>query len=186
MRRALLILAAAVLVAACGNDRTEPPDIGEVGRPVGFEDARFREHGVFLRAPARWRTIPGDPPQVATLATGDAQIALWRYPRMEPLPRTRAELETARDELLRAVRSRDARFDVRSTRIVIKPRLRGVEVVGTATNQGSRRGVRSLHAFAHGAEVVLDAFAPVEDFERVDEQTFAPVARSLKLSRPRS
>ncbi len=186
MRRALLILAAAVLATGCGNDRTEPPDIGEIGRPLGFQDARFAEHGIALRAPLRWRTVPGDPPQVATIATGEAQIALWRYRRTEPLPRTRAQLESARDELLRAVRTRDDQFELKSNRIVIKPGVRGVELVAEVTNQGSRRGVRSLHVFGHGAEVVLDAFAPAEDFARVDKETFAPVARSLKLTKPRS
>ena len=44
--------------------------------------------------------------------------------------------------------------------------------------------MRSLHAYGRGAEVVLDAFAPPKDFARVDEQTFAPVARSLRLRKP--
>ena len=46
--------------------------------------------------------------------------------------------------------------------------------------------MRSLHAYGHGAEVVVDAFSPPEDFARVDMQTFAAVARSLRLSRPES
>ena len=46
--------------------------------------------------------------------------------------------------------------------------------------------MRSLHAYGHGDEVVLDAFAPPKDFARVDEQTFAPVARSLRLPSTRS
>ena len=31
----------------------------------------------------------------------------------------------------------------------------------------------------------MDAFAPPRDFARVDEQTFGPMARSLRLSAPR-
>ena len=46
--------------------------------------------------------------------------------------------------------------------------------------------MRSLHAYGHGLEVVLDAFAPPRDFARVDEQTFGPMARSLRLIAPRS
>jgi hypothetical protein len=45
--------------------------------------------------------------------------------------------------------------------------------------------VRSLHAYGHGYEVVLDAFAPPKDFPRVDPQTFGPVARSLRLRAPK-
>jgi hypothetical protein len=186
VRRALIILAAAGLVAGCGNDVTQPANIREIGPPGGFRDARFPEHGIVLSAPAGWRTVAGRDPQVATIATGDAQIAIWRYPRSEPLPGTRAELQTARDELVRAVKSRDSAFDVASTRVVVKEGLRAVEIVGTGTNQGSRRKVRSLHAYGRGAEVVIDAFAPVEDFARVDKQTFGPVTRSLKLRKPRS
>ncbi len=44
--------------------------------------------------------------------------------------------------------------------------------------------MRSLHAYGHGMEVVMDAFAPPRDFARVDEQTFGPMARSLRLSAP--
>jgi nicotinamidase-related amidase len=68
----------------------------------------------------------------------------------------------------------------------MKPGLRAVEIVGQATNHGQRRSVRSLHAFGHGSEVVLDAFAPPRDFARVDKQTFAPVARSLRLRAAKS
>ncbi|MBA3329042.1 MAG: hypothetical protein H0T43_12145 [Solirubrobacterales bacterium] len=185
MRRALIILVAAGVVTGCGNDVTQPANIREIGPPGGFRDVRFPEHGISLRSPAGWRTVPGEDPQVATIATGDAQIAIWRYPREEPLPSTRAELQIARDELIRAVKSRTGGFEVSATRIVVKEGLRGVELLGTATNQGLEREVRSLHAYGEGAEVVVDAFAPAASFARVDEQTFAPVARSLKLRAPR-
>ncbi len=186
MRRVLGILLALVVVAGCGNERSKPADVRTVESPGRFRDARYPKQGVFFRTPVRWRTVHGKAPQISTVTSGSAQIAIWRYPRTEPLPRTREELGIARDELLRAVRSRDPSFDLGSTRIVIKKGLRGVEVVGTGTNQGVRRRVRSLHAYAKGAEVVVDAFAPQADFGRVDRQTFAPVIRSLKLRVPRT
>ena len=46
--------------------------------------------------------------------------------------------------------------------------------------------MRSLHAYGHGGEVVMDAFAPPREFARVDEQAFGPMARSLRLSAPRA
>ena len=184
MRRLAATLIAAALLAGCGNDRTEPPDLGRIGAPNGFTDARFEQAGIFLRSPGGWSTIPGEPPLVATIAGGDASIAVWRYPRTEPLPETREELRAARDQLVEAVQARDAGFEVGDTRIVVKEGLRGVEIIGVGTIQGARRKVRSLHAYAHGAEVVLDAYAPVAVFDRVDEQTFGPVTRSLRLSEP--
>jgi hypothetical protein len=185
VRRALIAIAAAVALAGCGNDRTAPPDIGGIPAPKAFRDATFVRDGVSFRAPTNWRIVEGTAPQVATVAVGDAQIAVWRYPRSEPLPETRDQLEAARVALLAQVRNRDATFRLRSSRLVMKDGLRAVELVASVTNQGQRRRVRSLHAYGKGAEVVVDAFAPPKVFRRVDDQTFGPVTRSLKLRAPR-
>jgi hypothetical protein len=185
VRRALTAIAAAAVLGGCGNDRTPPPDIGRIPAPADFRDARFPDDGISLRAPTNWRIVDGRPPQVATVAVGDAQIAIWRYPRTEPLPETREQLDAARQALVAQVESRDPTFRLTSSRLVVKPGLRAVELVGSGTNQGQRRLVRSLHAYGHGAEVVVDAFAPPKQFDRVDEQTFGPVARSLRLRAPR-
>ena len=184
VRPALLALVAAVLLAGCGNSRTPPPDTGLIPAPKAFRDVQFP--GVFLRAPSNWRSFPGTAPQVATIAIGDAQIAVWRYARSEPLPETRSQLHAARQALVAQVERRDPTFELTSSRLVIKRGLRAVELVGQGTNEGERRSVRSLHAYANGYEVVLDAFAPPKDFARVDEQTFAKVARSLRLRATRS
>ena len=184
VRPALLALVAAVLLAGCGNSRTPPPDTGLIPAPKAFRDVKFP--GVFLRAPSNWRSFPGTAPQVATIAIGDAQIAVWRYARSEPLPETRSQLHAARQALVAQVERRDPTFELTSSRLVIKRGLRAVELVGQGTNEGERRSVRSLHAYAGGYEVVLDAFAPPKDFARVDEQTFAKVARSLRLRATRS
>jgi hypothetical protein len=175
---------AAVVLAGCGNAQTKPPNIGRIPAPAGFRDQVFIKDGIFFRAPRNWRVIEGQPPQVATIAAGDAQIAVWRYRRTEPLPETRSQLKAAMKALIAQVMARDATFRLDSSRIVVKRGLRGVELVGHATNQGQRRRVRSLHAYGRKAEVVVDAFAPPQDFPRVDEQTFGPVARSLKLAEP--
>jgi hypothetical protein len=176
--------AAAVLLPGCGNEQTEPAQIGRIPAPVGFRDQVFIKDGVFFRAPRNWRVVEGEAPQVATIAAGDAQIAVWRYRRTEPLPETRAQLRAARKALIAQVANRDPTFHLTTSRIVVKEGLRGVELIGEATNQGQKRLVRSLHAYGRKAEVVVDAFAPPADFARVDEQTFGPVARSLKLAEP--
>ncbi len=184
-----LLAGAAVLLAGCGNDRTPVPDLGLIPAPKGFRDAEFKAQGVRFRAPTNWRVVPGSDTQLATVAIGDAQVGIWRYERSEPLPETRAQLGAARQALVAQIESRDPTFKLTSTRLVVKPGLRGVEVVGTGTNltNGSiQRSMRSLHAYGHGLEVVLDAFAPPRDFARVDEQTFGPMARSLRLTAPRA
>jgi len=187
VRRTAYASAAAALLAfaGCGNDRTQPPDVGRIPAPTGFRDQTFIKEGLYFKAPRNWRVIEGDAQyQVATVAVGDAQIGVWRYPRTEPLPETRSQLAAARKALLAQVRNRDPTFSLTSSRLVMKKGLNGVELIGTETNQGQKRMVRSLHAYGRKAEVVVDAFAPPADFARVDRETFGPLARSLKLGEP--
>lgn len=184
----LAAVALAVLLAGCGNERTPVPDLAAVPAPPAFRDAFFDEQGIRFRAPTNWRVVPGDPPHVATVAIGSAQIGVWRYPRTEPLPETRDQLNAAREALVAQIERRDPTFKLTSTRLVMKPGMRAVEVVGIGTNltnPAAQRSMRSLHAYGRGAEVVMDAFAPPKEFARIDEQTFGPVTRSLKLRAPK-
>ena len=184
----LAAVALAALLAGCGNERTPVPDLVAVPAPPAFRDAFFDEQGIRFRAPTNWRVVPGDPPHVATVAIGSAQIGIWRYPRTEPLPETRAQLNAAREALVAQIERRDPTFKLTSTRLVMKPGIRAVEVVGIGanlTNPAVQRSMRSLHAYGRGAEVVMDAFAPPKEFARIDEQTFGPVTRSLKLRAPK-
>jgi hypothetical protein len=187
VRRALLPLAAAALLAGCGNARTPVPDISVIPAPKGFAPEIFTKQGVRFRKPQNWRSVPGVGIQLATVAIGDAQVGVWRYPRSEPLPETRDQLAAARKALLAQVKNRDPSFKLKRSRLILKPTLRAVEIVGVGTNLANpriRRSVRSLHAYGYGGEVVMDAFAPSDQFARVDKQTFAPMERSLRLSAP--
>ena len=187
-RIAVSAVALAALLSGCGNDRAAVPDLSLVPAPKAFRETFFQAQGVRFRAPTNWRVVPGDRPQIATVAIGTAQVAIWRYPRTEPLPETRAQLGAARDALVAQIRSRDPTFELTSTRLVMKRGLRGVEVLGVGTNltnPTAKRSMRSLHAYGGGAEVVMDAFAPPKEFRRIDEQTFGPMARSLKLRAPK-
>lgn len=179
-------VALAVALAACGNDKTAAPDVSIIPAPKGFRDAKYTNEGVSLRVPTNWRMVPGETPQIATIAAGDGQIAVWRFPRKEPLPETAVQLSAALLALTAQVQKRDSTFTVTSSRVVVKPRLKAVEIVGIGTNQGQKRQQRSLHAYAYGGEIVVDGFTPIEQFRRVDKQTLAKVTRSLKLSKPQS
>jgi hypothetical protein len=184
--RALLTLAAAVVLVGCGNDRTSPPDIGLIKAPGQLRTVAYAKAGVSLKLPTNWRVEPGDGDRVTTTSAGFGQISVWRYARDEPLPETRTHLANARKALIAQIEARDPTFDLTSSRLILRPGLRAVEIVGVGTNQGARRRSRSLHAYGHGAEVVVDAYAPPADFARVDKQTFRPVLRSLKLRAARS
>lgn len=190
MRRAPTVLLAAALaaLAGCGNNPAPVPNLDLVPGPKGFREVTFAQQGVRFKAPTNWRVVPGETDaHVATVAIGAAQVGVWRYPRTEPLPETRSQLGAARDALVAQIESRDPTFKLTKTRLVMKRGLRAVEIVGIGTNltnSSVQRSMRSLHAYGRGAEVVMDAFAPPRQFARVDEQTFGPMTRSLKLRKP--
>jgi len=123
---------------------------------------------------------------VATVTSGRATVAVWRFPRTEPLPRTAGDLRRARRGLLGAARARDPSFHSREARRRRVGRHRAIEVTGSGTIEGQPRALRSLHIYAYGGEVVVDALAPPGDFARVDREVFRPLMRSLRLMRPRA
>jgi hypothetical protein len=179
---ALLALLTALL-AGCGGGATTVPDVDAAQAPSHWTRARFPAAGLRVRVPANWSTKPASSPQVASVSSGRATVALWRYPRAESLPTGRTALDTARRALLAAVRRRDRTF--RLARVSAK-RLAGtpaIVVVGSETMNGQRMGVRSTHLFAHAGEVVVDAFAPPAQFRQLDRTVFRPLSRSVRIGR---
>jgi hypothetical protein len=153
-------------------------------RPAGATPVAFDAQGLRLAAPGGWHVQSGQPPLVATIQSGPAQIAIWRYPRTEPLPKTGAQLDQARDLLLQAAKARDQTFKEAKVAITKLEGHPAIQVRGTETVGGQARTVRSTHVYAFGAEVVVDAFAPAAAFERVDREAFRPLVRSLRLQAP--
>ena len=183
MRRpAVLLLAALALLPACGNDRTDPPDVTTPASPSGTAPASYPKAGISFQSPRGWNLDEGDAPLIATVQTGQATVAIWRYPRSEELPKSRLELQAARDALVDAAKQRDPTFQViksAATKIAGKP---AVQIRAKETVDGRRRTVRSTHIYADGAEVIVDAFAEPDVFRRVDAEVFRPLLLSLKLT----
>lgn len=185
MRRiALILVLPALMLAACGNDRTLAPDVSTVGPPLGKSPATYPKAGITFEAPTGWNLGAGTDPLVATVQTGRATVGIWRYPRTEPLPKTDAELQAARDALLAAAKARDATFTALKSTVLRLDGKRAVQIRGNETIEGQRRMVRSTHVYAGGAEIVVDAIAPGPDFRRVDAQVFRPLLQSLRIARP--
>jgi hypothetical protein len=184
MRRAWVLIAATALLAGCGNDRTPAPDVKTPGPPIGTTPARYPQHGIAFTAPGGWRLGRGEAPLVATAQTGQATIAVWRYPRSEPLPRSTAHLRAARDALVSAAKARDATFEAIKTAVTRVAGAPAVQVRATETIDGQPRTVRSTHVYKQGAEIVVDAYAPEKHFRRVDAQVFRPLLRSLRITKP--
>ena len=113
--RAALIaaLVPAVALAGCGNSRTPVPDVTRAIAPAGWTRADYPAAGLRVSLPRGWALASGTAPSVASATSGRATVALWRYPRTEPLPRTHVQLEGARRALVTAARGRDRRLPTR-------------------------------------------------------------------------
>jgi hypothetical protein len=172
-------------LAGCGNDRPPAPDQLAVRAPGGTARTTFPQFGLTFRRPAAWSFDTGRPPLVATVVSGRAVVAIWRYRRREPLPRSRAELQGARKALVAAARRRDRRLKVISTRSVRVGGAPAIEVLAVQRIAGQRQRVRSTHVFARGAEVVVDAYSPPGSFRSVDALAFRPLVRSLRIGAAR-
>jgi hypothetical protein len=185
-RRLLLALTALLALPAtgCGFERTKPPDLETASPPTTFQPLAFPAAGLALRAPANWHVARGPKPLVAAIDSGRATLAVWRYPRTEPLPESDAEVRKRVPALLAQVRKRDPSARLDPPKVGTYGGAPGVMLTGEQTIFGHRERLRSVHMFGEGAEVVLDAYAPPGQFPRVDRQVFTPVLGSLKVSTP--
>lgn len=182
---ALIATASVAALAGCGNAKQASPDVRTPGPAFGSERVPYPAAGLtLLRAPAGWARSAGVPPAVATIATGEATIGIFRYPRTEPLPKTKAQLDAAATALVAAAKARDPTFtEIKRARLKVDGRP-AVQIRGTETIDGQPRTVRTTHVYAFGAELVIDAYAPDKDFRRVDKQVFMPLLAGVKLRRP--
>lgn len=179
-----VIALAGLLVAGCGNDATKAPDLKSPRPTIGFVAARYPAAGVSFDVPKDWTVTKGKAPLLATYTAGRVTIAVWRYPRTEPLPSASAELRAARDALVGAAKARDPSFKVtkaKGTRAAHQP---AVVIIADETVAGQPRTVRSTHVYAEGGEVVVDAFAPPADYAKVEGPVFRRVVRTLRIVKP--
>jgi len=180
----LAVAALASVVAGCGNERAQPPRGLTSALPEGKQQASFPGEGIAFSQPANWSRTIGEAPLVTIVFSGRAAIAVWRYPRREALPDSAPQLERARRALIAAARARDRTLEVTSSRVTRVRGVRAVELVGTEQVGLARRRVRSTHLYGQGAEIVVDAYAPPGEFDRLDRTAFLPLTASLRLSRP--
>jgi hypothetical protein len=182
---ALACLACLTAVAAgCGNEPSKPPAVTTPKEAFGWVDHDIPTQGVKFQRPSAWRITPGDPPLLATISSGLVTISIWRYPRNEALPQTQEELDVARDALVAAATARDKTFKVikaKGTRAAHHP---AVVIIGDETVAGQPRRVRSTHIYAESSEVVVDAFAPADQYAKVEDPIIRTLVRSFQISAP--
>ena len=191
VRPALLAIAIAVacgpVLAGCGNSPTRAPNPLKP-RPLGtLTPERFPAAGLDVYVPSSpgWSLTLGPSPLLVQALSGTASIAIWSYPRSEPLPRGQRAFRAARQALLAQDVSRDPTFLLRSAVFTRAGGYPAIELLARETVAGQLRAVRSLHVYAHGTEYVIDALSPPSAFRHVDRRVFLPVIATLRLPRPR-
>jgi len=169
-------------VAGCGTERQNVPDPLEVKSPQGQVSVSRPDLGLRFQAPRNWHEREGEPPRVLSLASGEALVSVWAYPRTEPLPRTKADLEEARIALEAEIRKRDPLFSLESSRVTRVAGAPAIDIVGQQTIARRRLRVRSVHAFKGGREYVIDALAPPGGaFERMDGGAVRMLLETVEL-----
>ena len=182
---ASIALALAACAAGCGNERQDAPRVPQAASPSGKRTERLVRYGVTFTHPRNWSNSGGRAPQLASVSSGRAIVTLWRYRRVERLPRSDGDLVRARKALVAAARGRDKTLRIVSARGLRLDGVPAVEIVANEKIGLVRRKVRSTHLYAHGAELVVDAYAPAGEFARLDREAFVPLLRSLRLTQPR-
>lgn len=180
------LLSAALLlvttgVAACGATPAPEPSVGRpvldpTGEPYPLPD------GGSIDLPASW-TITAGPPggvELVRATSGQGQVVVWRYQRVEPLPRTRKDLRNARKNLIDAIKVRDPTFKF-SAKLLRQLPQPGVEIAGTGKLAGATRAIRSLHGYSNGTETIVDCIGPTGDQAQFNSTICQPVLASLEL-----
>ena len=186
MRRTLLLTLPVLALAGCGSNKDTPSDTSSIQTTGPTVAVKYPDAGVAFRAPEGWRRQTGKAPLVAAVQTGQATIAVWRYPRDEQLPVTHTSLKAAKEALVGQIRKRDPSFKVQKAKLLHVGPKRAVQVLGIGTINGNPRMIRSTHIYTQKAEYVVDAYAPQTVFARVDRGVFEPVLESLEISKPRA
>lgn len=172
-----------VVLAGCGYSRTPVPRAGSPVLPTAFVGEGFPRVGIDVLVPRNWTESVTELPLAATISSGPAVIALWRYSRSARPPSDRAALAAARRALISAARARDPGLILIRTRLTRIDRSPAVVLDAFERINGRPRRVRSLHIYISGAEIVIEEYAPAAEFHYIDRYVFSPISHSIKLRR---
>ena len=139
--------------------------------------------GIRFTAPRSWTVVPEPPPAVTVLASGGAVVSVWRYPLSGRPPAIGRQLVAAERSLVAAVRAGDRSIELLGSRRLSVDGSPAIEVDAIEQVDGLARRSRATHVFAAHSEIVVDEYAPAGVFRAVDAAVFAPLDRSLVISR---
>jgi hypothetical protein len=166
--------------AGCGYTRTP---VRSVIVPTGLNGESFPRVGVDIFVPLGWTESVSALPLAATISSGPAVIALWRYSRSAPPPSDALALAAARRALISAARARDPGLVVIRSKLTRIGRAPAIVLDAFERIDRLRRRVRSVHIYVQGAEIVIDEYAPPSQFHAIDHDVFSPVVHGIRLRR---
>ena len=176
---ALAATALAAVVAGCGGSSTK-----DAPAPAAKAVPSYPAQGISFKAPEGWSLDHGKAPLVATVQAGASTVAVWRYPRTERLPQTKAELKAARDALVAAAMKADSTFEVIKAAPATIAGQPAVQIRARETIAGQPRTVRSTHIYSARSEIVIDAYSDANTFHAVDAKFFRPLLKTLTVRQP--
>ena len=181
-RRRLAWLAIPALVACggCGNARSQPAGLQQLGPPVSLVNFTSPSGDVSFGHPSTWSVGSGTPPQVAQLSSGSAVATVYAYPRTD-LPLDRAGAEASRQRLLSSLARRAPSFRVESSRVREVDGAAAVEIVGRGRIAGHPVETKSVHVYKGAAEYVIDAYARPRFFKQAETEAFDPMIATLHV-----
>lgn len=181
MRRSLVsALAIATLSAGCGAEQPEiPRQLPPPGRPEAL--LRYPTVGLEVAVPRRMNVAPREVPGVFRASYGPSFVSAFAYRRAEQLPRTDAELATARQRLIAQARRREGSYRLARFQEGTVSGSRAIELLGDQTIGRTRMRIRSLHLFRGRGEYVIEMAAPQAAYERL-EPTFDLIEASVRVT----
>lgn len=175
------MLALLPLLMGCGNERSRPTGLAQLGGPIDFVSFSSPSGEVSFGRPSSWTVTSGKPPEVAEMSSGSAVAAIYSYPRSD-LPHDDAGVEASRRRLLQSLHRRAPSFQVEGSRVFEVDDAPAVEIVGRGRIEGHPVRTRSVHVYKGMAEYVIDAYARPRYFERANTIAFEPLLATISLS----
>lgn len=176
----IAIPALAIAGAGCGNERSQPTGLRQLGPQVSLVNFSAPGGDVSFGRPSTWSVTGGGLPKVAQISSGSAVATVYAYPRTD-LPQDSVGAEASRQRLLASLKERAPAFEVQSSRVREVGGSVAVEIVGRGRVAGHRVKTKSVHVYKGAAEYVIDAYARPKSFKRAETEAFNPLLETIRL-----
>jgi hypothetical protein len=170
----------AMACAGCGNERSRPIGLSQLGPAVSLVNFTAPSGDVSFGRPSTWSASTGNLPEVAQISSGSAVATVFAYPRTD-LSLSSTGAEASRQRLLSSLHERAPSFEVQSSRVREVDGAAAVEIIGRGTIAGHPVKTKSVHVYKGAAEYVIDAYSRPRSFRRAVTEAFNPLLATIRL-----